>query len=80
MHNAENGQPYFENLAVFTPQDFQSMFWPIFNIMHERTNPFVLNLSITCYFVVSKKRTLRGIHNVKKLTLKTDMKRLTLKS
>ena len=26
VHNVVNGQTYFQNLAVFTPQDFTSMF------------------------------------------------------
>ena len=32
----KNGQTYFKNLAVLTPQDFLKYVWPFFSIIHER--------------------------------------------
>ena len=34
----KNGQKYFKNLAVFTPQDFSSMFGHFSTVMKYRVN------------------------------------------
>ena len=41
MHNKENGQTYFKNLAMFATQDFESMFGHFATFMGERVNEFV---------------------------------------
>ena len=52
----KNGQAYFKNFAVLTPQDFWSIL-DLFEIMHGRVKDFFINSGIAFHFIKSNKES-----------------------